>query len=222
MKRPFTKFILDPETPFKYMRYDYVPLDDLRDYIRRHEEDTPRTDAQNRVKLIVRYSLDVMKQRLTEAMKEFEFNCPDVVVLGFGDEDAHLDEEILARYFIGQIAGREMRELEEQCRYCPECGWRLIGVGRVLTGYGLLFGIERVINPSAVRTLHLSRAEIDDWLDRRQSREVRREILGHLKICRRCHQWMREEAEDNALESGLITRDSVKEIDRMPPRNSAR
>jgi len=47
-------------------------------------------------------------------------------------------------------------------------------------------------------------AEIDDWLERRQSREVRRGILGHLKICRLCRQWVKYEADDKAFESWLI------------------
>jgi len=47
-------------------------------------------------------------------------------------------------------------------------------------------------------------AEIDDWLESRQSREVRRGILGHLKICRLCRQWVKYEADDKAFESWLI------------------
>jgi len=55
-------------------------------------------------------------------------------------------------------------------------------------------------------------AEVDGWLGRRQSREVRREILGHLKICRRCRQWVKYEADDKAFESWLITHGSTEDI----------
>jgi len=46
-----------------------------------------------------------------------------------------------------------------------------------------MFRIECGHNPAAARALRLRRAEIDGWLERRQSREVRREILRRLKIC---------------------------------------
>ena len=144
-----------------------------------------------------------------EAQEEFCAAHPEIKVLGFHEEkQQHLDEDALVRYFSDHITRREMNEIEVLCRDCPECGWTFVGVGRALTGYSLLFGIDRLLNPRAVRTLHLSREEIDDWLERRGSRKDRRRILGHMRICRRCRRWMRDEAEDRLFRSGMINADT--------------
>jgi hypothetical protein len=196
--------ILDPETPFSYMKYDYVILSDLRDYVKRQEEKTHRAKPQERVELIVEYSLDLMVRRIAEARMQFRAKNPEAMEFCFEGENKHVDRQLLTRYFLGHMTQREMRDVEHQCRWCPECGWEFVGVGRALTGHGLLFGIDRVLNPVAVRTLHLTGEEVAGWLDQRQSREVREDILDHLKICRRCRDWVRFEAEEKRIGHSII------------------
>jgi hypothetical protein len=207
--------VLDPEIPLSYMKYDYVLLSNLRDYVEQQEKKTHRAKPEDRVGLIVEHSLDLVARRIADARMQFQAAHPAVREFCFEGENKHIDRQLLTRYFLGRMTRREMRDVEEQCRWCPECGWEFVGVGRALTGYGLLFGIDRVLNPIAVRTLHLTSNEVADWLEHRQSREDRRAILKHLKICRRCHDWVRFEAEGIRVGRPIIRIDFSEYVEQM-------
>lgn len=187
----FTRIIPDPEVRLQYLEYDYVVLGELRSYLARQEKRLAWIDSDDRLRLIVQYSLGVMKSRIAEAKEEFRAIHPNAAVLSFYCN--HLDEETLLRYFTGGMALREMSDLEAQCRYCAECAWEFIGVGRAVSGFTILFECDHLVSPLVVRTTHLDGEEIDAWLERKQSRGQRREVLEHLKICRRCRARMRRE-----------------------------
>ena len=183
----------DSEEALCLMEHDHMGFEELWDYARGEERLRSMPNPEDRLRLVVQHSLRVMKERIAVAKEKFRSLCPGVWVIYFICR--HLDEETLFRYFTGRVTRREMSDLESKCRYCSECGWEFIGVGRAVHDFAVFAVCSHLISTVAVRASHFKGDEIDAWLERRQSREQRREMLEHLKICRRCRAQMQREVE---------------------------
>lgn len=159
--------------------YDCVNLRELHEYVISHC-DAP---LQDRLLLMVRHALFVVRERIADA--ELRGHCV------YGD---HFDEKTLVRYFSGKMSDEEMEEAEFAGRFCEVCAVEFLAAGRTLTSYAAIFGCDALLRPKTVLTPHFSGEEIDIWFDRTQSKRVKRELLRHLRICRRYREQLRHEA----------------------------
>lgn len=180
-------YLVDPELELIYLRSDHVVLKDLLRAV--YLWPSAAEDPRSRLRLMVHYSFQLMNFRIKEAKALFYARHPGAWPLTIHGDQDHLNEEQLIEYFSGRITSQEARAVEWDGHYCPTCGWQLIGAGRTLTSFGIVFDCQDLIRPGAIRTHHLHQLERLDW----QTREKRRELLRHLKICRRCRWELRQE-----------------------------
>ena len=182
--------VLDPEDVLCLMKADDQVCEELKDLAILQGREQLRPGIEERLRLVVRHSLKAVKSRIAEAKEAFRSLCPGVRIFTF--RCSHLDEETLFRYFTGRITRREKIDLECECRYCPECGWQLVGVGQAVRSFAVMANCDHLISPAATRVFHFEADEVEAWLTGAMSREKKKELLDHLKVCRCCRALMRD------------------------------
>ncbi|MBX3279094.1 MAG: hypothetical protein KF868_13910 [Acidobacteria bacterium] len=159
--------------------YDSVDLKGLHKYVTSCSGASPH----ERLRLMIRHALFVVRERIADADLRNDWVRCD-----------HFDEAVLFRYFSGEMLDEEMWQIEFDGRICEVCAAEFLAAGRTITTYATLFSCENLISGKAARTVHLEGPDINFWFDGKQPRHTKRELLRHIRICRRCRQQLRREA----------------------------